>query len=566
MSGSELDERRLRRLLEAGRALVAELDLEALLRRLLEEARQLTGARYAALGILAEGREGLERFITLGIDDDTRARIGDLPRGRGVLGVLIDDPRPLRLTEVGRHPRSYGLPPGHPPMASFLGVPILIRGEVYGNLYLTEKEDGDFDETDEEATVILAEWAAIAIENARLYTRVEGRRQELERAVRGLEATTEIARAVGGETDLERVLETIVKRGRALVEARALLILLKAGEDLVVAATAGEFADDLRGAKISAADSALGQVLRSQVPERVVDVGSRLRVSVGELGVEAEAALVVPLAFRGQDLGVLIAFDRLADSPQFSTEHERLLLSFAASAATAVATAKSVAEDRLRQTITATEQERGRWARELHDQTLQGLGALRVLLSSARQRGGPKGLETAVEKAIDQLGSEIENLRVLVTELRPAALDEIGLEAAIRALVDRSSTVAGLRVETEIALVGGSGADLESTVYRLIQECLTNIAKHSRAENVRVRIVEDQMSVEVEIEDDGVGFDPDAATDGFGLVGMRERVELAGGRFELSSSPGTGTKVQARIPVPATGEQPPLEELRGSRS
>src|SRR5947207_14055179 len=160
------------------------------------------------------------------MDDEARAAIGDLPRGRGVLGVLISDPKPLRLHDVGEHPRSYGYPPAHPPMKSFLVVPILIRGEAYGNLYLTEKEGEQFTAADEQSAVILADWAAIAIDNDRLYKRVWDRCEELERAIRGLEATTEIARALGGETELDRVLELIAKRGRALVDARSLLILL----------------------------------------------------------------------------------------------------------------------------------------------------------------------------------------------------------------------------------------------------------------------------------------------------------------------------------------------------
>jgi GAF domain-containing protein len=226
LTESHLDDHRLRRLLEVGRTLVAELDVEAVLDRLLEVAQELTGARYAALGIVDPERRGLERFLTRGIDEITQRAIGDLPRGRGILGVLIEDPKPLRLRRIGDHPRSYGFPAGHPEMNGFLGVPVLIRGQAWGNLYLTEKDGGEFDESDEEAAVILAGWAALAIENARLYQNVDERRRELERAVTGLKATTAIARALGGETRLERVLELIVKRARALVEARMVLILL----------------------------------------------------------------------------------------------------------------------------------------------------------------------------------------------------------------------------------------------------------------------------------------------------------------------------------------------------
>src|SRR3954471_19915498 len=170
----------LRRLLDISRSVASKLDLEAVLRRVVEEACEITGAKYGALGVMNERGDSLDRFITTGIDQETHAAIGDLPRGRGVLGVLITDPKPLRLPDVGSHPRSYGFPPGHPPINTFLGVPILIRGEAYGNLYLTEKQGGaGFDEVDEEAVVLLSDIAAVAIDNARLYQRVESRRDEL---------------------------------------------------------------------------------------------------------------------------------------------------------------------------------------------------------------------------------------------------------------------------------------------------------------------------------------------------------------------------------------------------
>src|SRR5690242_18269894 len=236
----DLDEHRLTRLIEAGRELLSELDLDSVLDRLLETAADLTGARYVALGILDDNRRELARFLTRGIDEDTHRAIGDLPRGRGILGVLIDDPRPLRLEDVGEHPRSYGFPPGHPPMRTFLGVPVRIRGEAWGNLYLTEKASGEpFDESDEDAVIVLADWAAIAVENARLYRDVASRREELERAVRGLQATAAIARAVGGETELDRILELVVKRGRALVDAHDVLIMLREGDELAIVAGAG---------------------------------------------------------------------------------------------------------------------------------------------------------------------------------------------------------------------------------------------------------------------------------------------------------------------------------------
>ena len=294
-----LDAARLQRLIAVGRELVSELELDAVLDRLLETAQDLTGARYAAVGVLDENRRDLARFITRGVDAETARTIGDLPRGRGVLGALITDPEPLRLDDVSSHPASYGFPPGHPPMGNFLGVPVLIRGEAWGNLYLTEKAGG-FDADDEEAAIVLAAWAAVAIHNARLYTDVQARRNELERAVRGFEATASIARAVGGETDLGRVLELITKRGRALVEARTVLIMLLEGGDLVVTAAAGDASVET-GGRIPVEGSTSGEVLASLRPRRMADLEQGLQLPVQRLGIPAaQAALFVPLVYRGR--------------------------------------------------------------------------------------------------------------------------------------------------------------------------------------------------------------------------------------------------------------------------
>jgi signal transduction histidine kinase len=551
-----LDEHRLQRLIDVGRVLVSELNLEVVLNRVLDVARELTGARYAAVGILDERRETLERFLTLGIDEEVRAAIGDLPRGRGVLGILISEPKPLRLHDVGEHPRSYGFPPAHPPMRSFLGVPILIRGEAYGNLYLTEKEGGDFTQADEQSAVILADWAAIAIDNARLYKTVWDRREELERAVRGLEATTEIARALGGETELDRVLELIAKRGRALVDARSLLILLEDGERLLIAATAGEAAGKARRKHLPI--ELAGDVLRSGRAERLADVSSRSGLAPSELGVSAKSALMVPMLFRGRAVGVLAVFDRMIEGPEFKPEDEDMMLSFAASAATAVHTAQSVAAERLRESMAASEEERRRWARELHDETLQALGGLRVVLSSALQRGSPEGLAAAVRDAVDQMSSEIESLRNLITELRPAALDEIGLQPAIESLAERVGASAAISVKTELDL-GEEGADarlgseLETTIYRLVQEALTNVAKHAQAKHVSVEVTRRGGQAEVFVRDDGIGFDPDHSHRGFGLAGMRERAALAGGTLKVESALGSGTTIRASLPFVSRG-------------
>lgn len=556
----ELSESQLRQLLDVGRALVAELDVETVLRRILETARDLTGARYAAVGILDEDKKELERFVFVGIDEETRRIIGPLPRGHGVLGELIRHAEPLRLRDVTQHARSYGFPPGHPPMTTFLGVPISIHGEAYGNLYLTDKAGGvEFDERDEESAMVLSEWASIAIDNARLYEDVARRRVELERAVRGLEATATVARAVGFETDLARVLELIVKRGRALVDARSLLVLLEDGGVLRVVATAGQIGEAALQATLALDGTLAGSVVTTGAPERVPRLADRVGHGLDVIGPGAASALVVPLGFRGRARGVLVALDRGHESPMFDADDEHLLTSFGASAAIAIATAQSVETERLRDSIRASEAERKRWARELHDETLQELGALKLSLESALLGGDAAALAEVTSGAIDQLQFSIESLQNLIAELRPATLDQLGITPAVEALVARTAATSGLDIETRIDLSYGSGRattrldpEIENTVYRLVQEALTNAVKHAEAEHASVEILEADSKVNVKVTDDGSGFETSSPTSGFGLVGMRERVELVDGRLVVDSRAGSGTTIRAELPARRT--------------
>jgi signal transduction histidine kinase len=368
---------------------------------------------------------------------------------------------------------------------------------------------------------------------------LEVRNYELERtnaylaqAVLRLEAFAEIARSVGGETELARVLQLILDHGREVADARAVVVFMREGDDLVaVAATESGRA----GARLPVEGSVPGLVFRS---------GRSQRTAEPSLGLGESAAVLAPLAFRGETFGVLAAVDRQSDGPAFDEEDEDLLESVAASAATAVVTAQSVARDRLRDSIAAAEEARRRWARELHDETLQGLAGLRVLLSST--------LRGAVEDAVDQTKFEIDSLRSLIAELRPAALDELGLEPALEHLAQRSAAT-GLAVETRFALGGQPSVRLapetESTIYRVVQEALTNVAKHADAERVQVAVERSNGHVQVTVRDDGRGFDPEGRGGGLGLVGMRERVELAGGRLEIESQPAGPTVVRALVPA-----------------
>jgi signal transduction histidine kinase len=551
----------LRTLIALGNSVLEESDPELVFKRVIEAGRELTGARYAALGVLGGPRGRIERFLTSGIDDETRRSLGDPPSGHGVLGELIRDPRPLRLTDVGAHPRSYGFPIGHPPMDTFLGVPIVVDGEAWGNLYLTEKPGGEFTDDDEQVVMMLARYAAIAIGNARRVEALSERRDDLERTVAALTATAEIARALAGETDLDVVLRLIAKRGRALVGAGALVIELAVGDRLRIAAVAGAVDHALVGRELPTAGTVAGRVLQTRQTQRLSDDLNRARfeeTGLGRFGFVAGAGLFVPLAFRTETPGVLAVLHPPGNG-DFTDEDERLLLSFATSAASAVVTARSVGSDQLRAREAATEDERRRWARELHDETLQGLGALRLSLSAARKVSDADVWHAAIEETIAELDTEIANLRGIISDVRPAALDELGAGAALEALADRTRS-RGLNVELHVDLdyeSGRTGArpdpDLETAVYRIVQEAMTNAVKHSGAESLTVDVDQAEGYVTLRVRDDGQGFDGSGiTTGGFGLVSMRERVELLDGNLTIESVPSEGTTVTARLPAPHT--------------
>jgi signal transduction histidine kinase len=333
------------------------------------------------------------------------------------------------------------------------------------------------------------------------------------------------------------------------------VIMLREGHELVIQASAGHV-QEVRGARLPITESTSGQVLERQRPERITDVSTRLRIAPTQFGVaDAQTALLVPMLYRGEGVGVLAAFDRGEEGSVFSEDDEQLMRTFAASAATAVALAQSVQADRLRSSMAAADAERRRWARELHDETLQGLGGLRVLLSSARRGDDLRRAQEAMDEAVEHIEREIANLRSIITELRPAALDELGLRTAIEALLDRHREQSGFELDGELQLPRSSKGEarlsehLEMAVYRLVQEALTNVAKHAGANRVRVSVTESDGELRIEVQDDGAGFDPHMSTDGFGLAGMRERVGLAGGTLSIDSSE-QGTLLRACLPTP----------------
>jgi two-component system, NarL family, sensor histidine kinase DevS len=536
---------RMRALVEAGIALSSELSLEAVLQKLVETAAELTGARYAALGVLDPSGEQLERFVTTGIDEETRTAIGDLPRGRGILGVLIREPKPLRLHELQADPRSVGFPPNHPPMHSFLGVPVNLRGVVYGNLYLTEKAGGtDFDDEDEATVVLLAGQAAVAIENARLY-------ETATRWAAQLESLNEVMNALVTEFDLDTLLGLVAENLRELVDARLVAIALPQGESLRLAAVAGEGSEDYAGLELSARSKTMRVMgrRRSERVDSVLDDPEVEQEAARRLG--ARSALYVPLLVRDEAIGVIAVHDKTGPDPRFTDADLRIAEIFAARAAVAVELRQRVARNALERVLSAQEDERRRLARELHDETGQALTSILLGLRGLEEAKDPEALGAALEEVRDLVRSTLQDVRRLAVELRPKALDDFGLVPAVERLTESFAEQTRIDVEFVHNVPDGRlPPEVETALYRIVQESLTNVVKHARAGHVSIVLTSKAGSVSILVEDDGVGFEPSRARgDGLGLIGMRERIGLLGGRVTVESRPGAGTTFVAEVPV-----------------
>jgi signal transduction histidine kinase len=537
---------RLRTLVETGIAINSELSLDGVLERIVEAAADVTGAQYAALGVIDRAGTGLERFVTYGVSPETQAEIGDPPHGRGILGVLIQDARPLRLHDLAEDPRSVGFPPGHPPMRTFLGVPIRLRGVAYGNLYLTEKEAGaDFTDEDEELLTLLAAQAAVAVENARLYQSATAWSQQLE-------SLNEIGAALVGELELDRLLDLIATRLRELIGARVVAIALPAGDALRVAAADGEGAADLIHVESLGRDSKTGRVLERGRSERVdslledpevaQDVARRLDASTG---------LYVPLLARDRSIGVLVAHDKMGPDPRFTSADLRLAEQFAVRASVAVDLSRRVARDALRRVVGGQELERRRLARELHDETGQALTSILLGLRAVEESGSPEEMRASASELRELVVATLQDVRRLAVQLRPKALDDFGLAPALERLVQTFSEGAAIQVDLEARLGDDRlPAEVETTLYRIVQEALTNIVKHAEASKVSILLARRGGFAMAVVEDDGKGFEPDnARADGLGLLGMRERVELHDGRLTVESAPGSGTTLVVEVPL-----------------
>ena len=537
-------ESRFKALVEAGIALSSELSLDAVLQRIVEAAAELTDARYAALGVIDPSGTGLERFLVTGIDEETQRAIGELPRGRGILGTLIRDAKPLRLARLSEHPDSSGFPANHPPMKTFLGVPVLLRSVAYGNLYLTEKREGEFTQEDEDLIGLLASQAAVAIENARLY-------ESATRWSRQLESLIEVGNALSGEIELPRVLQLVTDKVRELIGARAVFIALPSSGRLLIQAASGETAESFVGAELPTSAKSV-RVLERRRSERVdslIDDPEVDQEFTRRLG--ARTGLFVPLIVRGQPIGVVMAHDREGTDPRFTDEDLRLAETFAERAAVAADLSTRVARDALARVVDAQELERKRLARELHDETGQSLTSMLLALRAIEEAKTPDETREATDQLREQIVDTLHDVRRLAVELRPKALDDFGLVPALERLTTTFTEQTAIPVEFE-AMLGDTrlAPAVETALYRIVQEALTNVIKHSRASGVSVLLRRKPDSVAAVIEDDGQGFDVDETRDGgLGLIGMRERIELIDGRLLVESSSSGGTSVVAEVPV-----------------
>jgi signal transduction histidine kinase len=537
---------RMRALLDAGVALTSELSLDALLQRVVEIAAELTEASYAALGVIDPTGTELERFVTTGIDPQTHAAIGDLPRGRGILGVLIRDAAVLRLHDLSDDPRSVGFPANHPPMRTFLGVPVLLRGVAYGNLYLTEKAGGaDFTHEDEEIVQLLAGQAAVAIENARLYESATRWSQQLESLI-------EVGAALARETELPSLLDLVARRLRELIGARLVLIALPTEDGtLRVESADGEDAAKFVGMRLDRESSKSGRVLdrgRSERLDSLLDDPEVDRDFARRMGMRA--ALFVPLLVGERPIGVIQALDKLAADRRFSNDDLRVAETFAAQAGIAVDTTARVAQDALRRAVEGQELERRRLARELHDETGQALTSILLGLSALEKAKDGDARRTAVESLRELVAATLRDVRRLAVELRPTALDDFGLTAALERLTANFSEQTGIAIELEAGLGEERlPRDVETVLYRLVQEALTNVVKHAHAEHVSIVLRRKEGVVTAVIEDDGRGFEDGQGEGGLGLVGMRERVALVNGRFRIEAGANAGTTLLVEVPV-----------------
>jgi signal transduction histidine kinase len=549
---------RVHALLDAVVAIGSNLELEVVLKRIVEAAVTLVNARYGALGVIGEGGR-LAEFVPVGLNEEQIAQIHHWPEGRGLLGELISDPRPLRLADLSAHLRSFGFPVGHPPMKTFLGAPVRIRDEVFGNLYLTEKEDGaEFDEEDEAVLVALGAAAGVAIGNARLYE--EARRQQ-----QWLTASGDVTQRLLTGVPTREVLALVVREALAMAGADlAVLALPVAGRDeLVIEHAVGHGAEDAVGLVLPVAGSASGTVLTSGKLLTLDDFSTDVRVAeVAREQLHLGPAIVLPLGAPGNVRGILTVGRRPGSMPLVPSAVE-MLVSFAAQAGVGL----ELAEHRRDAERFAVFEDRDRIARDLHDLVIQRLYATGMSLESVSARLGDSDTRRRISTAVDALDETIKEIRSAIFSLhaRPGEAQP-GLRARILEVVDEAAGTLGFAPGLRMSgsLDGEVPADVGEHLLRVLREALSNVARHARADKVDVT-VEIGQDLVLRVRDNGVGMK--AVRRRSGLANLAERASLLGGTLRTGSADGGGTELEWGIPLGRSqpGEAPVPANSAGAR-
>ncbi|MEV4603369.1 GAF domain-containing sensor histidine kinase [Amycolatopsis sp. NPDC049253] len=527
-------------LLDAVLAVASGLELDTTLRRIVQAAVDLGEARYGALGVVGDGT-GLAEFVYLGIDAETRERIGHLPEGHGLLGLVIDDAKPLRLEEISGHPASVGFPVNHPPMHSFLGVPVRVRDEVFGNLYLTEKQGAEAFTDDDEAIVqALAAAAGIAIENAHLYEQTRIRQ-------RWLGATSEVTTELLGGTDPVDALDLIASRALELTSSDVTMLVLPGGgrldtdddaepDDLTVTVCVGDPADPLTGLRIDVAGTVPGAVFRDRTPRRF----SELRLAPNR---QYGPALVVPLRAADRTSGVLIAM-REPGAPEFETAQLQVVASFADQAALALQLA---AQQRAARELDVLS-DRDRIARDLHDHVIQRLFAVGLTMQSTRRRAKDPDLQRRLQESIDQMHEIVHEIRTAIFDLHGGEAGEIRLRHRLHDAIAELTDDAPLHPTVSMSgTLDTVPPQLADHVEAVVREAVSNAVRHSAATTLTVAVVVREGKVTISVVDDGTGLPAEVSASGLG--NLRERAESLGGTFALDSRPGCGVRLDWAAPL-----------------
>jgi signal transduction histidine kinase len=527
---------RLTALLQAVVGIGGDLDLRSTLHRIVTAACTLSGARYGALGVIGPDRRLVE-FITDGLTVTERHAIGELPTGRGVLGLLIDDPRPVRMADITAHPRSFGFPPNHPPMHSFLGVPVRIRDQVYGNLYLTEKRGGEeFSSDDEQLVVALATAAGIAIDNARLYA-AAGRRQQW------LEATAEITNALIGQVERSAALSLVAERAREVANAAFVAILLYDADtgELRVDVTAPPNAV-AAGTSIPVADTPFEGVITSGDHVVVSDLD---RAIPWRTTIPAGQALIAPLGRDAGSVGVLLVA-LPTDGVGFGDDTDaNMIITFAVQAALALERVQAQDE---RQLLVVLE-DRERIARDLHDVVIQRLFAAGLGLQSMSRLVGRDDLRKRLDQTVTDLDTTIRDIRTAIFELRaPAAAS---LHSELIDTVEAAAEALGFRPALRVTGLIDRGVPeaLRPEIVAVVREALSNVVRHAHAHAVEVSADVASDAFVLRVTDDGVGIV--SSKPGNGLGNMRARAEDWTGDFSVTNVDPHGTMLTWSVPIPA---------------